>query len=166
MERSEFFERQDWQGNAHFSALIHWRHAHGPAHCLMQAVFIPNNQLNIFLAELRTCPRYRGIFSDPANAANAAWNVLEDRFCDLSRLSVEWFFRSGYFSSYDLGIPERTSRYFLTKNSRGGWDYKEYDDALLTPEEEARIIRSIDLSPVEADLARLPAIPELDPHES
>jgi uncharacterized protein (TIGR02996 family) len=55
----------------------------------MQAVFLPAGQLSLFLAQLKTCPRFRGIFHDPELAANAAWRALEEHFWGFSPRLVD-----------------------------------------------------------------------------
>jgi hypothetical protein len=161
----EYVERKDQHGRAYFSTLVHWRHAKGPAHCLLQAVFLPENRLKIFLAELRTCSPWRGIYCDTEGAANAAWGALEEHFGDLSHLDVEWVFRGGQFSSYDVGTPSRTSRYVLTRGADRKWRYKSFDNAPLTAEEKAELMKLTNVPEVEDDLEKLPKMPPLDPRE-
>jgi hypothetical protein len=158
-------ERKDENGRVFYSALVHWRQDIGPAHCLLQAVFLPDGRrLKIFLAQLKTCPRFRGIYHDTDGAANAAWSALEGRFGDLSRLDVEWLFRCGEYSSYDY-CPPRTSRYLLTRDSDRRWRFKKYECAPLTAEEKAELLKLTNVPEVEDDLEKLPKMPRLQPHE-
>jgi uncharacterized protein (TIGR02996 family) len=249
MESKDYLEYRDQDGRRYFSAFVHWQCARGPVHCLMQAVFLPGNQLKLFLAQLKTCPYFRGIFFEPAVAANAAWHLLEEHFGDLSprvgnapgrhpqetafltsigedpdnevtrlifadwleengqqdkaafvrlevetnrlpenekhderrwvdfsRLdraigghwtlalirparNVEWVFLGGEFSSYDIGTPSCTVRYFLTLDSHRKWHHKEYDCAQIWSEEKAQLLRLTNVPEVEADLEKLPRMP-------
>jgi hypothetical protein len=158
MVRRDFVEHEDQNGRVFFSAIVPWQCARGWTHCLMQVVFLPGNQLKIFLAQLKTCPLFTGIFHEPENAANAAWRALEDHFGELSHLDVEWVFRGGEFSSYDIGIfssPRSTLRYYLTRDSQCKWHYKEFDSIRLTTEEITQMVELTNLPEVEDDLKKL-----------
>ena len=165
MEPIDAIEHRDTTGRAYYSTLLHWLHPRGPAHCLMQAVFLPENQVKVFLAALMTCPRSRGIFYDPELAANAAWTLLEGQFGKLSHFDIEWLFRFGDFSTYDSGEPAGVARFNFTRDEQGRWRYREYDHVLLKPAEEQRIIRVTNVAVVEDDLAKLPKMPHPEPFD-
>jgi uncharacterized protein (TIGR02996 family) len=255
MEPRDYLEYRDQDGRLFFSAFVHWQCARGPVHCLMQAVFLPGSRLKLFLAQLKTCPYFRGIFFEPAVAANSAWRLLEEHFQDLSpqrgnapgrqpqetaflasigedpdndvtrlifadwleengqpdkaafvRLEVEnsrlptnektyeriwaefsrldqaigghwtlalirparnvdWVFLGGDFSSYDIGTPSCTVRYFLTLDSHRQWQHKKYDCVQLWSEEKDQLLRLANVPEVEADLEKLPRMPHPAPGE-
>jgi hypothetical protein len=161
MKKLEFLKYEE-NGRTHFSSLVHWDGPKGNAHCLMQAVFLPESKLKIFLAELRTCPRGRGIFFDTDGAANAAWTILKHHFGDLSHFQVDWLTRSGAYSSYDLGHDDSIDRFIIKQDSQKQWRYKEFDDYLLTPPEKQQILQLTNVSDVENDLEKLPQMPPPD----
>lgn len=84
MEPQDFVEYEDQHGRLYYSTFVRWPHVRGSVHCLMQAVFLPGNQLKLFLAQVRTCPSHRGIFYEEEKAANAAWLALQEHFPTLS----------------------------------------------------------------------------------
>lgn len=89
--------------------------------------------------------------------------LIRDHLKNLDNLKVEWLFRSGEYSSYDLGYFDTMDHYNLEYNPDGRWIYKKYDHYSLTPDDEARIKQITKVPDVEQDLAKLPELPGLDP---
>ncbi|MET7761890.1 hypothetical protein ABZS71_07590 [Streptomyces sp. NPDC005393] len=93
-------------GAPRFTGIVHWRHAAGPAHCLVRAAYIPEtHQATVLVSEIASNPDNRGITADFGKVADAILPLLQEAFRSQLQRAV-WIAHFGEFSYHDPAGPD------------------------------------------------------------
>ncbi|MFI0817259.1 hypothetical protein ACH4TX_12235 [Streptomyces sp. NPDC021098] len=141
-------------GAPRVTAIAHWQHANGPAHCLVRAAYLPDtSEATVLVSEIASNPGNRGITANFGKVADSILPLLHQTFsAGLQRTT--WIAHFGEFSYHDPAGPDTFTTISLTRHGNEFVD-KRTGDTRVSETDVERLLGGWRLRPVQEVLSEL-----------